>query len=196
MLVRLRSALCALAVVALFTPALSFPAKAQDFVDDGSAGRELWRYAPGQAASCAFTVTTTSDSGAGSLRQAILDANASAGAETICFDIPGTGPHTIQPTSALPQITDPVTIDGLTQPGAACDSWPATLQVPGTGPHIYAPLLARRARPRLAPTDSELAPQEAALRSGGSSSTASREMVLACSARTTTRLPATMWAPT
>ena len=99
--------------------------------DDGANGRELWRSGSASAppAGCNFIVTSTNDSGAGSLRQAILDANASAGAEGICFDIAGTGPHTIQPQTALPQITDPVTIDGLTQPGAACDTWPATLQV-------------------------------------------------------------------
>ena len=32
-----------------------------------------------------FTVTNTADSGAGSLRQAVLDANAAAGADTIVF---------------------------------------------------------------------------------------------------------------
>jgi hypothetical protein len=36
---------------------------------------------PAQAAT--FTVTVTNDSGAGSLRQAILDANAAAGEDTI-----------------------------------------------------------------------------------------------------------------
>src|SRR5215471_6308886 len=35
-----------------------------------------------------FVVTNTNDSGAGSLRQAILDANANAGADTINFNIP------------------------------------------------------------------------------------------------------------
>jgi Right handed beta helix region len=63
-----------------------------------------------------FSVTNTNDSGAGSLRQAILDANGSAGADSITFAI-GTGPQTIAPTSALPTITDLVTIDGTTQPG-------------------------------------------------------------------------------
>lgn len=63
-----------------------------------------------------FTVTTTADGGAGSLRQAILDANTNAGPDTIEFNI-GVGPATIAPTSALPIITDPVTIDGATQPG-------------------------------------------------------------------------------
>ncbi len=65
-----------------------------------------------------FTVTNTNDAGPGSLRQAILDANGSPGTDLIDFNIPGTGPHTIQPASALPPITDPVIIDGYTQPGA------------------------------------------------------------------------------
>jgi hypothetical protein len=65
-----------------------------------------------------FTVTNTNDSGAGSLRQAILDANASPGKDTITFNIPGEGPHTItQPTAGLPTITDPVLVDGWSQPG-------------------------------------------------------------------------------
>jgi len=66
-----------------------------------------------------FTVTSTADSGAGSLRQAILDANGNAGADTITFAIPGAGVHTISPASALPAITDSVVIDGYTQPGAS-----------------------------------------------------------------------------
>ncbi len=66
-----------------------------------------------------FGVTTTADSGMGSLRQAILDANITSGADTITFNIPGAGPYTLQPLSALPTITDPVVIDGTTQPGFA-----------------------------------------------------------------------------
>jgi hypothetical protein len=67
-----------------------------------------------------LTVTNTNDSGAGSLRQAILDSNASVGVlETIVFNIPGSGVHTIIPTSALPAITDTVIVDGTTQPGYA-----------------------------------------------------------------------------
>ncbi len=49
-----------------------------------------------------FTVTNTNDSGIGSLRQAILDANASVGLDTVVFNIPGAGPHTIQPLAQLP----------------------------------------------------------------------------------------------
>ena len=71
------------------------------------------------ASGATFTVTTTADSGAGSLRQAILDANGNPGADVVAFDIPGAGVQTISPASPLPEITDPVTIDGTTQPGYA-----------------------------------------------------------------------------
>jgi hypothetical protein len=69
-----------------------------------------------------YTVTTTADSGAGSLRQAILDANAAGGTDTIGFAIVGSGVHTISPASALPQITGPVTVDGYTQSGASANT--------------------------------------------------------------------------
>jgi hypothetical protein len=69
-------------------------------------------------ASTTFTVTNTNDSGAGSLRQAIVDANNNAGLDMIAFNIPGAGVHTITPLSALPAITGSVIIDGYTQPGA------------------------------------------------------------------------------
>ena len=61
-----------------------------------------------------FVVTTTADSGNGSLRQAILDANANAGS-TIVFSI-GSGLQTIQPLTELPLLASG-TIDGTTQPG-------------------------------------------------------------------------------
>ena len=66
-----------------------------------------------------FTVTTVGDSGLGSLRQAILDANAAAGADSIAFAIPGAGVQTIQPLAPLPAITDKLTLDASTQPGFA-----------------------------------------------------------------------------
>jgi trimeric autotransporter adhesin len=65
-----------------------------------------------------FMVTTTADSGAGSLRQAILDANASPGVSAIAFNIPGDGPHIITNVTALPAVTNTVVVDGYTQPGA------------------------------------------------------------------------------
>ena len=65
-----------------------------------------------------FLVSNTGDSGPGSLRQAILDSNAATGAtNTIDFDIPGNGVQTIAPLSSLPAITQPVLIDGYSQPG-------------------------------------------------------------------------------
>jgi titin len=64
-----------------------------------------------------YFVTNTNDSGAGSLRQAILDANANPGPDAIAFKIGQGGVQAILPTSALPAITDSVVIDGTTQPG-------------------------------------------------------------------------------
>ncbi len=66
-----------------------------------------------------FVVTNTNNTGDGSLRQAILNANASAGADVISFAILAAGVQTITLASTLPSITDPVTIDGTTQPGFA-----------------------------------------------------------------------------
>src|ERR1043166_7304585 len=64
-----------------------------------------------------FTVTTTNDSGAGSFRQAILDANAASGPDAIEFQIPGIPPLTIMPTLPLPVLTGPVIINATTHPG-------------------------------------------------------------------------------
>lgn len=68
-----------------------------------------------------FVVSTTADSGAGSLRDAITQANLHPGADTIRFDIPAplvNGAHTITPRSALPAITDPVWLDASREPDA------------------------------------------------------------------------------
>ncbi len=75
-----------------------------------------------------YVVTNTNDAGAGSLRQAITDANANAGADIIQFLIPdlglpgqyfegGIGARfaVIRLVSALPVITEAVSIDGTTQ---------------------------------------------------------------------------------
>ena len=71
-----------------------------------------------------YSVTNTSDSGAGSLRQAMLDANAHVGADIIDFNVSGAGCDgsgicTIVPATGLPGLSDAVTIDGYTQPGAS-----------------------------------------------------------------------------
>ena len=74
-----------------------------------------------------FTVVNTDDSGAGSLRQAILDANGAANpsgeVDHIAFNIPGSGVQTIKVSvDPLPEISDPVSIDGYTQPGAIANT--------------------------------------------------------------------------
>jgi hypothetical protein len=63
-------------------------------------------------------VTSSADSGPGTLRQAIRDANEAPGINEIQFAV-GSGPVTIQVESPLPEITDPVVINGTTQPGYA-----------------------------------------------------------------------------
>jgi hypothetical protein len=67
-----------------------------------------------------FSVDSLKDAGTGSLRAAITAANANGLADTIVFNIGGTGVRTIRPLSQLPQLTDPagVFINGLTQGGA------------------------------------------------------------------------------
>lgn len=79
-----------------------------------------------RAAAATFTVDNTVDPGDGTcgspgctLREAITEANANPGADTIVFNITGAGVHTITPTSALPDLTEAVTIDGYTQSGAS-----------------------------------------------------------------------------
>ena len=72
----------------------------------------------GSAAATTFSVTTTADTGAGSLRQAMLDANQAGGGNTIAFAIPGSGTHTIALASELPYVTSSMTIDGYSQPGS------------------------------------------------------------------------------
>jgi CSLREA domain-containing protein len=85
---------------------------------------------PSTTYAATFTVNSTADTGDDTpdgtcddgggnctLREAIQEGNYVAGADTINFSI-GTGLPTITPASALPTITEAVTIDGKTQPGA------------------------------------------------------------------------------
>jgi len=71
-----------------------------------------------------FIVTSTADAGAGSLRQAILDATSACAAVRcrISFQIPPPIPdigwHTIHPESPLPPVSGMVGIDGRTRNGA------------------------------------------------------------------------------
>jgi hypothetical protein len=60
-----------------------------------------------------FIVTNSNDIGAGSLRQAIIDANNSAGPDTIEFSLPANSTIVLG-GSQLPTITDKLTIDGST----------------------------------------------------------------------------------
>ena len=67
-----------------------------------------------------FTVTSTADTTAtGTLRWAITQSDKTTGPNAIDFAIGGTGVQTIELGSALPAITQPVTIDGTTQKGYA-----------------------------------------------------------------------------
>jgi len=75
-----------------------------------------------------FLVTNTDDSGPGSLRQAMLDANAAPDLSIIAFNILGGGAeNVITPLTLLPTIIAPVIIDGYTQPGTAVNSNPPTM---------------------------------------------------------------------
>jgi len=91
-----------------------------------------------------FLVTTTNDSGAGSLRQAIMDSNTAPSpgtsvANDIQFQIPGTGVQTIQPSYvgggvSLPVISVGATIDGWSQGGPRYNG-PPLIQIDGTNAH-------------------------------------------------------------
>ena len=67
------------------------------------------------ALAATYTVTTTADSGGGSLREAIALANADDVADTIAFSVPF--PYIIQPSTPLPDVTTPIVINAATQPG-------------------------------------------------------------------------------
>jgi parallel beta helix pectate lyase-like protein len=76
-----------------------------------------------------LTVTTTNDSGPGSLRDAITTANATSEADVIVFDLPGSAPRLVSLVTALPVLTgsisiindrpgdQPVTVQRSSEPG-------------------------------------------------------------------------------
>lgn len=78
-----------------------------------------------------YVVSNTDDSGPGSLRDAITTLNSVTGLDTISFNIPGAGPHTIAPDSPLPNITDPIVLDGTTEAGIILDGINAGTQADG-----------------------------------------------------------------
>src|SRR5262245_59265312 len=93
--------------------------------------RLLVRALEDRLAPALFTVTNLADSGAGSLRQAVLDANALAGMDSIDFAVSGT----ITLTSGSLTVTDPVNIDGknvisVTAPGSLL----VNMSISGNGP--------------------------------------------------------------
>ncbi len=91
----------------------------------------------GASASAALTVANTNDSGPGSLRQAILDANADPSTpDAVVFQIPASDPgfdgaaFAIRPLSPLPAVRRATTIDGTTQTAFTGDTNP-------DGPEIF-----------------------------------------------------------
>jgi CSLREA domain-containing protein len=65
------------------------------------------------------SVCETFTPGECTLRAAIHESNANPGTDTINFNIPGEGSHTINPSYGFDFIVDPVIIDARTQPGFA-----------------------------------------------------------------------------
>lgn len=87
----------------------------------------------------------TADDGACTLREAITAANtdtasgatpgeciAGSGADTINFNISGSGIHRITPTIQLPTITETLNIDGTTQPGTSCEPRDLKIEIDST----------------------------------------------------------------
>ena len=108
----------------------SFGGHFDGFLDDGRIYNralssadiyELYNYT-GATNPQTYTVTNTLDDGsAGSLRWAINQANTNLGADTIDFNIAGTGAHTINLLSALPDITEEVVIDATSDDSFAAN---------------------------------------------------------------------------
>ncbi len=75
-----------------------------------AAGLALLLATPMAGSAADFTVANRNDAGPGSLRQAVLNANASPGPDTILFDSSVTG--SILLTSGALTVTDPLTLEG------------------------------------------------------------------------------------
>jgi len=75
---------------------------------------------PAVAAASTYSVTSTADAGLGTLRRAIVVANAHPGPDSVRFNLPGPGVQTIAITSAaLPAVSETLVINGRSQPGFA-----------------------------------------------------------------------------
>jgi hypothetical protein len=106
--------------------------------------------ADGDTSSIAALIANPGPDGKISLREAITAANNTAGADQISFNIPASDPGchdvtftqggttftqhicTINPATQLPRITDPMTIDGSTQPGFSDHNLPQ-IELNGAG---------------------------------------------------------------
>ncbi|MCA3749092.1 MAG: right-handed parallel beta-helix repeat-containing protein [Rubrobacter sp.] len=117
-----RALLAALVTMLLALFALAAPAHATTFTVNSTGDGQDMDTTDGQCLSGFMSTGSGLLVGECTLRAAIEQANATAGADTISFDISGTGVHTIKPASELPAITDPVTIDGYSQPGAKANT--------------------------------------------------------------------------
>jgi CSLREA domain-containing protein len=108
----------------LFTSLLASPALASTFTANSTGD--------GFDASAGDGMCVTG-SGECTLRAAIEEANFKSDLDTIKFNIPGGGVHTIAPTSALPNIVNPIIIDGYSQGSSTSvtsdDAKPNTLAV-------------------------------------------------------------------
>ena len=82
-------------------------------------------------------ICQTATPGQCTLRAAIQQANARAGANTIGFSISGTVTHTIAPTSALPNITEPVAIDATTDDSFLANGSRPAIILAGTNAGIW-----------------------------------------------------------
>lgn len=102
---------CLLMIFGLFS--FSFIEARRKDVSDSGAASVVSLPVKASSAAATFTVNSVSDSGAGSLRSAIDAANSTPGADSIVFNL-GTGTPTINLLSALPTITEAVTINGNT----------------------------------------------------------------------------------
>lgn len=82
---------------------------------------------PKNAIGTIYLVTNTNDSGIGSLRQALINANNNPGADSINFQISGTN-WVITLLTSLPSINDSLSINGFSQPGSSFNSSMITIQ--------------------------------------------------------------------